>query len=211
MQHTVCNLWHKVPFVPCSKTSRNFTLYKCQPICSHMHADDNFTVESPKGLLVGPLSFRSSAPGKSSSHQCRDIWRSLDRLAGEWESGEVCYVFLLSNLIFSTTQSNFFLFFIQCAKIRAWISLSEYKQDPSNTFYRCLLVLCSWTRVCAAPPDRALMCENGCRCVCVCVCVCVYIYVCVLLYVDIQYPVPFACVCMLSVEKRVPDPGAVKL
>ena len=48
-------------------------------------------------------------------------------------------------------------------------------------------------------------------CVCVCVCVCVYIYVCVLLYVDIQYPVPFACVCMLSVEKRVPDPGAVKL
>lgn len=39
----------------------------------------------------------------------------------------------------------------------------------------------------------------------------VYVCVCVLLYVDIQYPVALAGVCMLSVAKRVPDPGAVKL
>ena len=35
--------------------------------------------------------------------------------------------------------------------------------------------------------------------------------VCFLLYVDIQYPVALAGVCILSVVKRVPDPGAVKL
>lgn len=35
--------------------------------------------------------------------------------------------------------------------------------------------------------------------------------VCVFLRVDIQYPVALTGVCMLSVEKRVPDPGTVKL
>lgn len=171
MQHTVCDLWHTVSFVPCSKTSLDFTLYKCQPICSHTHADDNFTVESPKGLLVGPLSFRSSAPGKSSSHQSRDIWRSLDRRAGEWESREVCYVFLLSNLIFSTTQSNFFLFFIQCAR-------SEH-ESASQSINKTLLTL--FTDVflssvagleSALPLLTGLLYVKMAAGVCVCVCRC---------------------------------------
>lgn len=159
MKCKLCDLWHKVsencePFVPCGEQPLDFTLYKCQLVCSHIHADNYFTVWHSKGFCWP--SDRCTAPVshlQGKVHHSRAV-----TFEGQWttrpenERVEKSATFLLFNII-SSIFCILFHFLYPVSKIEAWsgqrrTNLSEYKHEPlKSSLQISLFVLCSWTRV----------------------------------------------------------------
>lgn len=170
---------------------------------THTHADNKFTMRHSKGYCPSP-------PGKSSSPQ------NPERLKGQWttrlENERVVRsaMFSLFHVISSTTKSQgLFLFPLSLStkpnQIMIW---TKENLSLSLTFIKFFTDVFSSS---AAGTSLVWILSIG-VCKWLHVCTCMNVYVCVfLLYVDIQYPVALAGVCILSVVKGVPDPGAVKL